>query len=91
VFVDRPEELETAVSGLFDSVSRPVAWDLELDWGGAEVEMIGTDRLPDLYAARPVTVHARIRGRLPAEVLLRVTTTEGTKTFMTVLPDLTLR
>jgi hypothetical protein len=50
--------------------------------------MIGTDRIPDLYAARPVTVQARIRGQLPSEVLLHVTTTEGTKTFMTVLPEL---
>ena len=86
VFVDDPEELEAAVSGLFDSISKPLAWDLELDWGDAEVELIGTHRIPDLYAARPVTVQARVRGQLPDEVLLRVTTTEGTKTFMAVLP-----
>ncbi len=88
IFVAEPEELDEAVSGLFDSISQPLAWDLELDWGAADVEWIGTDRIPDLYAGRPVTVRARVRGDLPAEVLLNVTTTEGTKTFIAALPEL---
>ena len=86
VFVAEPEGLDEAVSGLFDSVSQPLAWDLELDWGDADVEWIGTDRIPDLYAGRPVTVYARTKGQVPEVVRLHATTMDGVRTYVKSLP-----
>jgi len=76
-----------AVAVLFDSISEPLAWDLEVDWGGADVELVKPRKLPDLYAGRPVTVFARVRGELPTELKLHGTTMEGLRTFSVVLPS----
>jgi Ca-activated chloride channel family protein len=81
------DDLGATAAVLFDSVSRPLAWDLELDWGGAEVERVSPERLPDLYAGRAVTVIARIRGELPPTLKLHGSTVEGDRTFTVVLPD----
>jgi Ca-activated chloride channel family protein len=85
VFADDPEGLDEIVTAMFASVSDPLAWDLALDWGGAEVESMEPSRLPDLYAGRPVTVRARIRGELPEQVTLEASTTGGLRQFATEL------
>ena len=66
---------------LFDSVADPVAWDLEIDWGGADVVSVEPARLPDLYAGSPVTLRARVRGEVPADLTVRGVTTRGERTF----------
>jgi len=81
------DDLGTTTAVLFDSVSRPLAWDLELDWGGAEVERVSPEVLPDLYAGRAVTVIARVRGEIPPTLTLHGSTVEGDRTFSVVLPD----
>jgi hypothetical protein len=85
VFADDPEGLEAIMAAMFTSVSDPLAWDLELDWGGAEVESMEPARLGDLYAGRPVTVRARIRGELPEQLRVEATTTGGLRQFTTTL------
>jgi len=88
VFADDPEGLNEVASAMFDSVADPLAWDLELDWGGAQVESMEPSRLPDLYAGRPVTVHARVSGELPEQVILEATTTGGLRQFTTLLTSI---
>jgi Ca-activated chloride channel family protein len=86
-FARDPQGLELAVVSLFDSVSDPLAWDLEMDWGGADAEVMGAQRLPDLYAGRPVTIFARVRGPLPSEVMVLGQTMNGVETFSAVLTE----
>jgi Ca-activated chloride channel family protein len=85
VFAADPEALDAVMSAMFESVSEPLAWDLALDWGGAEVESIEPARLPDLYAGRPVTIRARLRGELPERLTVEATTTTGLRQFTTNL------
>jgi Ca-activated chloride channel family protein len=87
LFADDPEALDEALSAMFASVADPLAWDLTLDLGEAVVESVEPARLPDLYAGRPVTVRARVRGELPEEVGLEATTTGGLRRFTTDLAD----
>ena len=70
-----------------DEQIRPLAWHLEIDWGGAHVESVRPTRLPDLYAGRAVTFIARVRGELPPTLKLHGTTVEGDRTFTVALPD----
>ena len=85
-FAGGESELQAAVVELFDAISQPLAWDLHFDWGGAEVEEISPSRLPDLYANRPVKVLAWVRGELPSELRLRVTTMAGERDYAVRLP-----
>ncbi len=85
-FAGGENELQAAVVDLFDAISQPLAWDLHFDWGSAEVEEISPSRLPDLYANRPVKVLAWVRGELPSELRLRVTTMAGERDYAVSLP-----
>jgi Ca-activated chloride channel family protein len=80
-FAADAKALEPVVARLFDSVAAPMAWDLEIDFGGVEVEAIQPDRLPDLYANRTVTVMARVAGPLPDDLVLYGVTTDGEQTW----------
>jgi Ca-activated chloride channel family protein len=86
-FADDPEGFGLAVQQLFDGISAPMAWDLQIDWAGAEVLEMQPKRLPDLYSGRPVTVRARIRGELPPTLVLEAETTRGAQNFEALLPS----
>ncbi len=85
-FADDPASLEVALTELFGSVSAPMAWDLSVEFGGADATIVGSPRIPDLYAGRPVTIHARVRGELPSEVELIGKTMDGEQTFRAIVP-----
>jgi Ca-activated chloride channel family protein len=87
-FAGMSDELEPAVAALFDSISQPLGWDLQLDWDGAEIEEIVPTRLPDLYAGRPVRVLAWVRGDLPDTLALRMSTTDGERRLRVKLPPI---
>jgi len=88
VFAEDADALQTVMTAMFESVAEPLAWDLALDLGGAEVESMEPANLPDLYAGRPVTVRARVRGELPGELAIEAVTTSGLRRFTTTLaPD----
>jgi Ca-activated chloride channel family protein len=86
-FVAAAEELEQTLTQLFGSVSEPLAWDLDLDLGSAEIERITPSRLPDLYAGRSVSIKLKVRGELPAELKLHTETMAGPRTFTAILVD----
>jgi Ca-activated chloride channel family protein len=44
---------------------------LEIEWRGADVYDLEPQRLPDLFVGRPLVIHGRVRGDLPATVQLR--------------------
>ncbi len=82
-----PEQLQTALAGLFDSVADPLAWDLEFDAGDAIVEAIEPSRIPDLYAGRPVTIRVRFKGAAPGELKVHANTMGGHRTFTSPIAE----
>lgn len=81
-FANDPKSIGAVVARLFNSVSAPLAWDLEIDWAGAQVDSVRPERLPDLYAGRTVTAVARIVGPVPEEVTVLGKTTEGEREWI---------
>ncbi len=68
----RPGETPSAlVTRFYDRISDPVFTQLELDWGGLDVIDQEPARLPDLFAAQPLLVHARYRAGGRGTVTLR--------------------
>jgi Ca-activated chloride channel family protein len=53
---ERPEDAADRLNALID---RPVFTDVEVDWGGLDVQEVYPRRLPDLFAARPLVLQAR--------------------------------
>jgi Ca-activated chloride channel family protein len=86
VFARAAEQLEAAITELFGGIAAPVAWDLRLHWGEAEVVSMEPSHVPDLYAGRPVTIRARVRGELPPDLLVEASTMDGVRVFQTALP-----
>jgi len=87
-FAGDGKDLELAVTEMFDTIAQPLAWDLAFEWGGAAVEELQPARLPDLYAGRPVKVLAWVRGELPPELRVRVSTMDGDRAYAVKLPPL---
>jgi len=85
-FAGDAPSLQAAVAELFDSISEPLGWDLELHADGAELEQISPSRLPDLYAGRPVRVLAWVRGDTPSRLEVRMSTRDGERRLQVQLP-----
>lgn len=47
------------VSTFYARIARPVFSDIEIDWGGLDVEEVYPSRIPDLWAGQPLRVVAR--------------------------------
>lgn len=71
VYVRPTENIETAVSSLYNKIASPVLSDLRLDIDGVKVEDMLPGRLPDLFRGSQLTVLGRYRGDGPAKVTLR--------------------
>ncbi len=57
------ESPEAAALRFAGYVARPVFTDVSIDWGGLDVQDVYPRRVPDLFADRPLEVHARyVRG-----------------------------
>ncbi len=54
-------------------VDAPLFTDVEIDWGGLDVEDVYPRRLPDLFAGKPLVVHGRYAHGGTAEVKVRGT------------------
>ena len=78
VVVSDPQALVGIMTSLLKSFGSPVAWNLDVDWGGADVRDVRPARLSDLNAGRPVTVRAIVDGAPPPRVRVRATTADGT-------------
>jgi Ca-activated chloride channel family protein len=65
-FVSGPNEVSTRMDGLFRALERPTLTDIDVDWGGADVEA-SPARIPDLYSGQPLVVAARL-SELPEAV-----------------------
>lgn len=77
ITVAEPSAIGQAMASLFESFASPVAWDLDVDWDGADVKDVRPARIPDLHAGRPVTLRATVEGRPPTRVRVRGATADG--------------
>jgi Ca-activated chloride channel family protein len=85
-FAGDSDSLEAAVDELYASISQPIGWDVKLAFEGGDVEEIVPERLPDLYAGRPVRVLAWFRDDLPSTLSLKMSTMEGERYYNVQLP-----
>jgi len=60
-YVQPKEDLEIKVSGFFTRVSSPVLADIDIDWGGADVDMIYPRRVTDLFRGGQIVIIGRYR------------------------------
>jgi len=60
-YVRPDEDIEAAVSTLYDRIAHPVLTDVAVNWGGADVHDIFPRQLPDLFAGQQVVVTGRFR------------------------------
>lgn len=60
-YVQPKEDLEVKVSNFFSRVSTPVLSDLEIDWGGVEIESMYPRKLTDLFRGMQITIIGRYR------------------------------
>lgn len=72
-YVRPGEDIEVAVSNLYEKIAYPVLGDLRLDVRGVTVENLHPGVLPDLFKGSQVTVFGRYRGAGTATVVLRGT------------------
>ncbi len=60
-YVRPSQRIDEAVASLYNKISAPVLTGPALDFGGAQVEMLYPDHLPDLFAGEQLTVVGRYR------------------------------
>jgi Ca-activated chloride channel homolog len=58
-FVRADENPDNAVQNFVARISRPYLTDIQIDWGGLDVEDIYPAYVPDLFADQPVILHGR--------------------------------
>ncbi|MGH2538176.1 MAG: VIT domain-containing protein, partial [Candidatus Promineifilaceae bacterium] len=69
-YVRPGEPIDEAVSGFYAKVSTPVLANINLDFGGVQVEQLFPQRLPDLFAGSQLVLTGRYRAGGPATITL---------------------
>jgi Ca-activated chloride channel family protein len=76
-FVLSHEQAKKSADKFYERIDAPVLTDIELDFGGLEVEEVYPKRIEDLFAAKPVVVKGRYTGSGQATITLRGTNAAG--------------
>lgn len=61
-YVNADEGSQRAVAAFFDRIAHPAMTDVELDWGGMEVDEVYPSRPPDLFVGRALILTGRFAG-----------------------------
>jgi Ca-activated chloride channel family protein len=69
-FVSREDNFERQAAGFRRKLMRPVASDIALDFGNAQVYDVEPRKLPNLYHGMPVRLYGRYRGAGPVKLTL---------------------
>lgn len=88
-YVRPGQAIDEAVSAFYVRVGAPVLTDIDLDYGGVNVEQVYPVELPDLFAGSQLVVAGRYRDGGPATITLSGTTNGRAQTF--AYPDQTFR
>lgn len=70
-YVSPGERPDAVVDRFYQRIDRPALTDVAIDWGDLTVEDVEPQRLPDLFAGKPVVVFGRYRGQPHGEITLR--------------------
>jgi len=62
---------EQVAKRFYERLRNPVLTDIEIDWGGLPITDVYPKRIPDLFSAKPVVVHARCADAASGEITLR--------------------
>ena len=65
------ESPRAAADRFHERIARPYLTDVSIDWGGLAVRDAYPRRLPDLFADRPLVVHARYAAGSSGDVVIR--------------------
>jgi Ca-activated chloride channel family protein len=65
------EDPAHAAEAFHARIARPYLTDVSIDWGGLEISDAYPRRLPDLFADRPLVVHARYARQGSSDVIIR--------------------
>ncbi|MFL5758752.1 MAG: VIT domain-containing protein [Thermomicrobiales bacterium] len=69
-YVTPDQPLDEVVSGFYNKVSTPVLTDISLDFGGAHIDDVYPQPLPDIFAGTQLVVSGRYRAGGPATITL---------------------
>lgn len=61
-YTDEHDAPTAPVDAFYRRLAHPVLTDLEIDWGGLNVEDVVPSRIPDLFTGQPVVVYGKLRG-----------------------------
>ena len=80
-YVKPDEDIEVAVSTLYDKIASPVMSDLRLEVDGVKLSELHPVTLPDLFRGSQLTILGRYEGSGKASIKLHGKLTEGEQTF----------
>ncbi len=84
-FIAYGERIEEKVLRVFSRIATPALTDVEIDWGGKEVQTLA--ELPAVFDGDLMTVFGRVPGGLPSQVSLRCKTASGPKNWSVKVPQ----
>ncbi len=76
-YVTLQSDGDAAAQRFHERILSPVLTDIAVDWGGLPVEDIYPKRVPDLFAAKPIMIHGRLRQPANGRITLRGQTGAG--------------
>lgn len=82
------DDIAPAVERFHARIATPVLTDLDIDWGGLEVDDVLPARLPDLFAGQPLTVYGRYEGEPSGPIVLYASSQGGRRIEVPVEFDL---
>ena len=80
-YIEPAEDIETAISTFYNTISDPVLSSPQLDYGSNEVEEIYPRDLPDLFKGSQLTIIGRYKNTGPSEIKLTGSLNEATRSF----------
>jgi len=73
VYATTREDPAVAVNTFYRFIDRAIIEDVSIDWGGLKVEQVFPTHLPDLFASRPLLLHAKYAGSGTGTITVRGT------------------
>ena len=70
-FITANERIEEKVLRTFSRIGAPAFTGITIDWGSGNRTVQSPAQLPSLFPEEPLTVYARVEGKLPKQVTLR--------------------
>lgn len=80
-YVRPGEDIELAVSTLYDRIAYPILTDVALDFGDADAHDLYPIEIPDLFAGHQVVLAGRFRNHIESEIRMTGTTNSESRVY----------